>query len=303
MFGTHLSVAFRATSKHISVSKGKEVPLFRAFIDAFDALYIMGLDVNVISSEIHRVFGFFDVDTSFYTGGLKDVKREIGDLLLIMYSKKKSVAKISFIQCKHHHSLSVVPPSIFKGDIFQFYLMSKRPIVNSCRHPLLNRYPDFYHNALIPSVTSYGVFYKSKTNFEFAYFNSEHLSITGIPFTIKKYPQHILFTGTYSYVNKSYPFGDVNGTKDIKEFGDSIEKLNIGTIINNNTKKVINRIYPNSPETFKNLELDDNLDVTDRRNFDIIIQQTKTVVFINIDNIPLDVKNESEYDLYIKLKE
>ena len=282
MFGTHLSAAFIVASSHISMSGRKEIPLFNALVASFSSLSSMGLDITVLSPIIHKVYGNFDVDKSYFTGGLLNKKREIGDLVLVMYSKKKQSGKITFIQCKHHKSLSIVPPSVFKGENLQFYLMNKRPIVYKCKYPMLDLNPTLFQKATIPSVTSYGIFYDFKGKHEFAYYSSDHLIISGVPFTAIRKTQSITFTGSYCHVDPSYPLGDVNGTRDMIEFGDHIEKLNIGTILGSGLQNMIKIIHPNAPASFKSLEFEFRNDEPSIRN-DLLAK--KPIIFINVDNL------------------
>jgi len=56
----------------------------------------------------------------------KKVRREISDLWIIMYSKNRKIAKMTFLQAKFHKSKTNLPFK-FTGEYFQHELLSKRP--------------------------------------------------------------------------------------------------------------------------------------------------------------------------------
>jgi hypothetical protein len=301
MLGPMLRSAFSITTKGIPLSKSrKEVPLFRALINAFSLLTACGVDTNVILEEIHQVYGWFDVDPAFFAGKCDKRYREIGDIFLVMYSPKKKLCKITFNQCKHDPMMSSSVPCDFKGDCLQYYVIKERPVLLKCKHKVLAHHLSLLHAARIPSVTSYGVFHNSGKNHEFAYFSSEHLNIgTSTPLSAKTKEITISFTGSAGSIDTTYPYGDLNAALDITSFGNHVEALHIGTPIGTTTKDIIIRAYPQAPTSFIQLQLDYSSD--DERNDVGNDLSSKPVVFINVDSFPEEPCDHQVIELFTRL--
>lgn len=301
MLGYHLNKFFIVESASISSPTLKhEIGLFRALINSFEALKMVSSNVVVTSNEVHQQYCYFDVDPTFYVGGLYDVKREIGDVVIIAYSPTRQISKITFVQCKHDQNIIKSSFKSFKGDIFQYYLMVNRPYIKRTKNPILTNTKDLFQHALIPSITSYGVFYHNGSNYDMAYLNSKYLNQHGTPFGHKASPQRIDFLGIYSKIDKVSTFYDTQGEENIINFGDSIESMKIGTPITINLHKTLIRLFPNAPDSFKNLSIMfDN--INDNDNFIMDNLSTKTTVFINVDTIEQKPFSDDQYHLYIRL--
>jgi len=301
MLGPILRRAFSLTTSGIPLSKGrKEIPLFDGLIKAFSCLPVCGVDAKVVVERIHQVYGWFDVDPAFFAGKCNNMRREIGDIFLVMYSPKQGVCKITFNQCKHAPMMSSSVPSNFKGDSLQYYVIKERPVLLKCKHKVLAHQLSLLHSARIPSVTSYGIFHNSGVNHEFAYFSSEHLNIgTATPLSPKPKEITISFTGSAGSIDKTYPHGDVNAALDITSFGNHVEALHIGTPIGSTTKNIITRAYPQAPESFIELQLEYSSD--DESNDVGNALSSKPVVFINVDSVPKEPCDNQMIELFTRL--
>jgi hypothetical protein len=287
MLGLLLSTVFQSISSKIPLNnKGHEIALFRALSNSSLFLSTKTPAVHLASSIIHQQYCWFDVDASFYFRGYLNAQREIGDILIVTYSPKMKTSKITFMQCKHYHKLMKTGFKSFKGDNFQYYLMCERPFIKRTKNVILSARPDLFSSAVIPSVTSYGVFYNATKHYDMAYYNSSKLDITGKIFTSKSVSCDIDFNGKFGNINRHFPLGDVDGEQSVIGFGDRLENLNIGTIIDSGMLKLLIAEYPTAPMSFIAMELDDG-DRNKRNKDENMINRFsyKTAVFINVDEI------------------
>lgn len=102
--------------------------------------------------ETHKHMVDFNSSTITQT-----IQREISDLWIITYSPIRKLAKMTFLQAKFHRQ-ALKSPFEFKGEFFQYELLSKRPnIVNIGRR--YNLPSDILSFAKNDSIGTYGVFY------------------------------------------------------------------------------------------------------------------------------------------------
>ena len=105
------------------------------------------------------------------------VKREISDLLIIVFSRKIKKSKMTFLQAKYEVKNSFSKGQFsFKGDFFQYELLSTRPNIKN--KSKFNFPVDILSFSNFDSIGSFGVFYKDgKGLFDMAYATAKDLSI------------------------------------------------------------------------------------------------------------------------------
>lgn len=124
-----------------------EVDLFRGMSEYFNKKS----NINVSSSTTHQHYVTYN-----YNG--KIIKCEISDLLIISYSKQKSCIKLTFLQAKY---AAKRPNGLYKSKLR--FLATKNQHILLTQLPKINNTIEFPDNilsdAVLPSITSYGVFF------------------------------------------------------------------------------------------------------------------------------------------------
>ena len=85
---------------------------------------------------------------------------ELSDLLIIVYSPEHGTARYTYLQAKSERGTPAAPQShYYSGNLEQWDLLSRRPIIHGVGkfHP----HPTLLSSALLPSIGSFGLFYKS----------------------------------------------------------------------------------------------------------------------------------------------
>ena len=263
-FGYVLSENFKRiirNEKKYTVKGQKEVYLFDKLLESFEQMTASGFDVDVIKDRLHQVYTAFDVDDRFCNGVINPKKREISDLVLIVYSPKKNVAKITFMQSKHELNLTRVNFNYFSAEIIQFYLLKYRPIIISSKNEILDYNKSVLNSAKNPSITSYNVFYNDVVNktYDMAYYSS-HLLEMDHPFkeTKKRITRKAMFKGVMNRVDLKYTLGNLEGTNNLRCFGNFMYNFKIGEVIDLKMKEIITSYIPSVPDNFKEMEISDS---------------------------------------------
>lgn len=232
-FGLNLSNEFKLLTKGImkGVTKLDEVRLFTKLDDSFSALAKHYKDYRV--SVIHGPTSFvaFDNTQSWVTKiPIKQkVVKELADMMLITYSPKKDICKLTYLQNKVGKNANK-----FSGDLMQLSLLKDRPVISPAKSGAkLSKYafnPRILTDAVVPSVGSYGIFYRLKTGeYEMSYYPADLLEPN------KAIGKSIIRSITYTgKINCSRNFGMINdstGVGTLSEFGDALMGLKIGTPI------------------------------------------------------------------------
>lgn len=207
-----------------------EVALFTKLQDAFINLKSVSkyeYAVEVIHGRTSLVdFQFNSSWTSKIPYG-NTVRRELSDMLFVLYSLKNNTIRISYMQNKKGDSSDK-----FKADLCQLHLLSQRECIISKPIPeCLFGDPNILSHAILPSIGSYGVFYQLGDRTEMAYYPAELLhpkQATGSSVVrIIKY-DHRRFDRVL--INKG--FEENQGTRCLMDFGNALTKMQIGTPIN-----------------------------------------------------------------------
>lgn len=201
----------------------REVNLFEQMLLDLRLYY----GATVVAQKTHQHYVCFDaVDPITKMGVYK--RREISDLLIIAYSPSRHIARATFLQAKVARNSCGLKGTTFhfNGEYFQYYLLSQRPMFRcaSCGFPY-----DVLRNAYLPSIGSYGVFYKdANSNIDFAYQPAD-LLLQQPPSTNTK-SWHFECDNSKTYFSpKGIP--DVYCTYDIDVFEKELINLRLGSPI------------------------------------------------------------------------
>lgn len=230
-FGDELSREFYRLSGRIF---NTEEVLFTKLEDAF-----INLSVKYSGYKTEIIHGARSMVKFEYTGSCvssvawgSTVERELSDLMFIVFSKKKCQIRLCYMQNKRADS-GFVSNHRFHADLLQLYLLKERrmllgPILPAC----VFGDRGILHNACLPSVGSYGVFYKDDVNqrIEMAYFPAQHL--TPVSRTGKSVRRLVEYNSSmYGVVACGKPCEEHQGTKTLRDFGDALIDMQIGTPI------------------------------------------------------------------------
>ncbi len=103
---------------------------------------------------------------------------ELSDLMIVVYSPVFMEARLTYLQAKSERNAVGVPQNhAFSATPEQWYLLSHRPVVSGVRsfHPP----PDILSSAILPSVGSFGFFFKSGDSYEIYYSSADYLQPLG----------------------------------------------------------------------------------------------------------------------------
>ena len=206
-----------------------EVCLFTKLQDAFinlkaNSKYHSAIDI-IHGNKSLVEFKFNSSWASKITPG-KSVIRELADMLFVIYSPQKSSLRITYMQNKRG-----ITANKFKADLCQLHLLSKRERITSTPLPeCLFGNPEMLPKALLPSVGSYGVFYKDIIDIEMSYFPAVQIH------PCREKGKSVIRMAEYDRNNFNKPsfingYNEIQGTSNLKDFGDALVNMKIGTPI------------------------------------------------------------------------
>lgn len=162
---TQLNSVFKTTGMKID-----EVNLFREMAKAFNN---HSVSKCIYVDEIHQCHVEFD--SHIHKKGFAKV--ELGDLLLLTFDKATRELRICVLQAKYKKE-SYYAFLNFKGDIFQWELLLKKPCIKNKSKKF--KFPENILNFRTDykSIAAYGVFYHDNISrdIEFLYTLPEHVS-------------------------------------------------------------------------------------------------------------------------------
>ena len=154
------------------------------------------------------------------------VTRELGDMMYIVYSNKRQELRISFMQNKKNLNEK---NDYFSADLMQLHLLKDRlrilDFLNWDPHPD----NDVLLNARLPSVSSYGLFYKDKSNYNMSYFPADLIyprKTTG-----KSIVRKVKYNGAFSQIRTNNGVCETCGETNLIDFANSLVNMQIGTPI------------------------------------------------------------------------
>lgn len=187
---------------------------------------------------------------------------ELGDMLFIVFSKKNDTIRLMYMQNKKGDY-----PDRFKADLIQLDLLNRKPIILSYRLPKCV-FGDKYilKDAILPSVTSYGIFYNDSGRYNMSYLiATKVLPENNIGVSQKRIAKYN-FCG-WGVIDSSSGFEESQGEKTIECFGDALFDMKIGSpIINlvtlNNIKNFLAEysfVWRNGDLPNKSFQIDDSI--------------------------------------------
>lgn len=226
-FGKDLSTEFLTLTHNVMLD---EVSLFTKLQDAFINLktrsaYEYAIDI-IHGSKSYVDFDFNSTWASNIIKG-KNVRRELADMMFVIYSLKQDQIRITYMQNKKG-----ITADKFKADLCQLHLLSQREQITSSALPnCLFGDRDILVNAVLCSVGSYGVFYKEDKNIEMAYYPAyliQPCNTTGK--SVARMAQYD--SSNFESTITRHGYVENQGTRHIREFGDALVNMQIGTPIN-----------------------------------------------------------------------
>lgn len=266
------SNCIRTNFQRVTSKIQKEVDFFEPFMDALRSLG------HTFAEKIH---GRHIVEFDGNNTGKQDCRCELADIAILCYSNEQKTLRLTFNQVKlAKHSFSLVePPFFFLANKKQWQLLSGRYKFS----PYQNRKTfngDILKDALLPSIGSFGVFYKDDLHcYEFKYFIADLL--TPEP-TLKSCL--LSFNGKIGRVRSNKTgFQEIEGTSNLDCFFCALKSGLIGSPI---MELLGNSGFYNSLmdaiEECKNVTNDLPSNITDRKNanIEIIDEVTKLIEFL-----------------------
>ena len=226
-FGTDLSKEFHKLTQNV---KFNEVCLFTKLQDAFINLRSINPTYQYAIDIIHGHKSYVDfhfnstwVSTTPYG---KSVTRELADVMFVIYSHQKNQIRITYMQNKRGAS-----DYKFIADLYQLHLLSHREHITSTKLPdCLFGDPGMLSHAILPSVGSYGVFYKYNKYVEMSYYPACLISPSSL--TGKSVTRTAEYdTSNYRYTPIINGYIECQGTPTLSDFGDALISMQIGTPI------------------------------------------------------------------------
>lgn len=203
-------------------SKGdSEIKLFRKMSEILSTNYNVAF---IEETHLHTI--------SYHSATINQTAaRELSDLWIITFSPSKKRIRTTFLQAKYHRQ-NILPSGTFKGDYFQFELLSTRP-------PLLTgssfNFPaDILSFSCCDSVGTYGVFYIDDTaSIDMAYCCASKLTPAAVPTTYGQFSVPLIFPTDPISINSCNcnTCGELNYTYDIDFFTNNLLQLKIGAEI------------------------------------------------------------------------
>lgn len=227
-FGSELQKTFQSLTQG---QKLNEVKLFTKLQDSFQIL--KSSYPNHASAIIHGRSSFVSfVSRAEYVEEIswgQEVTRELGDLMLVVVSPSRDIARLTYLQIKYKNQIQrrrgyslYLEPNTFKGDLVQLELMNSRPEIT-----VNGKASSALKEARCPSVCSYGVFYDNGCHYEMKYYSAHLLS----PRTdyAKSKIRDIIYEYEMDVDHYNKTDLQYNSCSDLEVFGNAVISLEIGT--------------------------------------------------------------------------
>lgn len=224
-FGNDLTKEFRKLTMD---GEYQEVELITKLQDAFINLakgkYRYAIDI------IHgnRSFVDFQYNASWLdkvpTG--KTFTRELSDMMFLVFNKEHKHIRLIYLQNKKGDSSTK-----FKADLLQLCLLKNRCVITSSKLPACTfGDANILHDADLPSVGSYGVFYSDNKVTDMAYYPASNVKpVTGRAVTTNRTAK---FDRTKFGQKKMWgAYSEDQGERNLKGFSDALIGMEIGTPI------------------------------------------------------------------------
>lgn len=225
-FAIQFDQNFRRKTKKYSHS---EIPLFRALHST-----LAGMGNRFQVEEYHG--GSHQVRfTGNGTYTRTNARCELSDLLIIVFSSRPSPhVRLTYLQAKLERKQLITGNNRkYSANLEQWYLLSRRPLVS--RVGLFNPPSRLLKSALLPSVGSFGFFYKDVNNgFQIHYVSADNLKLAG------KYTQRNgkLIAKTSNCTRRINGYDECISANGNVSFAKALYRLEIGTPICNGRRLV-----------------------------------------------------------------
>ena len=243
LFADTFDKSFKSAAK--SISTPNEVTLFQRLVES-----IQSLNTPTLNTQTHNtplIFGIqFKVET--YHGNRHQVcfsainstqmslnpnrRCELCDLMIIVYSSKLKLARLTFLQAKYERKKVFYPSSYnWKANLVQWDLLFSRPRIVGCGK--FTPPHDLLQSALLPSVGSFGFFFRNPDGeFEVFYSSANCLYPKSLR---KKECRLILSCHNFPYIKNlkttSGAFDECQIAFGNHLFAKNLYEMNIGTPI------------------------------------------------------------------------
>lgn len=215
-FGMNLQRHFELRARETM----SEEEMFKCLIEAFRRVHgpnkVYNFHGNTHQVKFNSIRGY-------------ELIRELCDLAIISYSRKRNEARITFLQNKKQ--LDYLKRRNFKAEMGQVELLSTRPEIeglNKFKPPNL-----LLKEALLPSIGSYGVFYTNLSKVHMYYSVAEYLeqvrrSSRGMNLKVKSRG----ICNNIKLISSSYgDFEELEACETIEDFGNALLNMRIGNPI------------------------------------------------------------------------
>ena len=224
-FGKDLSIEFEKLTAGVFYP---EEDLFCKFQDALLALknhypkYRYAVDI-IHGRKSHVDFAYKGSAISSISYGTTKTK-EMADMMFVVLGNRFSEIRLTYLQNKKGSS-----STRFKADLLQLYLLKERPqIISSPLPQCAFNDSDILHNAILPSVGSYGVFYENGSSVEMSYIPAGNI----LP--LRKTGKSIVRSAqtsksNFGKIKTISGFEESQGEETVHDFGESLIAMTIGT--------------------------------------------------------------------------
>jgi len=154
-----------------------------------------------------------------------NVRCELCDLKIISYRTFPFEVRVTYLQNKVDDD--VIKLKNFKGNMKQWELLANRPNITGVGR--FNPPVHLLKGASLPSVGSFGVFYRDSGSYSMVYSIAECIN----PFTpkAKSVVRKLCIAGRYGQVRNISGHKEVEACNNIEHFGNHLSNMEIGTVI------------------------------------------------------------------------
>lgn len=157
---------------------------------------------------------------------------ELSDLLIVTFSKSPKLdIRLTFLQAKYEKQSIFKKPQIsFAANLEQWDLLSSRPPITGIRN--FKPPKNLLSGALLPSVGTFGFFYKQKQDFQIFYCIANRLKPSSYNYRQRKGRLHLAYPIYRNRVNNQHGYKECQVAPCTQYFAYQLYQGHIGTPIN-----------------------------------------------------------------------
>lgn len=199
-----------------------EISLFNNLRSTFERL-TKDFTIDVLHGSSHQV----TFKSKYPWAPIKKPARcELCDLMVVTFRTNPLRIRLTFLQNKADKIIGNLPLT-FSADMLQWELLSEKPQV--CGISPFNPPPNMLSEALLPSVGTFGVFYRdTNSDYNMAY------AIANVLGPIKKgksQKRKLKYIGNRGEIRTISGYNEITSTSTLAEFGHHLARMRIGTPI------------------------------------------------------------------------